>query len=79
MTEAQALERVRDILVDNFSVPAEKVTDEAAFRATLGMDSLDIVDLIFFLRQSFGVSDDVDDYRELHTVGKLCAFIVAQG
>jgi len=40
------------------------------------MDSLDIVDLVFFLRQTFGVTDEMDDYREVHTTGKLVAFIL---
>ncbi len=76
MTEAEVFETVKGILTANFAIPEDKITAEAAFRGTFGMDSLDIVDLVFFLRQTFGVTDEMDDYRELHTVEKLCTFVL---
>ncbi len=75
MTEAEVAKTVRRILTDDFSIPAEQITADARFRGTFGMDSLDIVDLVFFLSRTFGVTEDLDDYRGLHTVGKLCTFI----
>jgi acyl carrier protein len=75
MTEDQILQKIKAILAENFSIPNEKVTAEATFRGTLGMDSLDIVDFIFFLQQGFGIKDTLEDYRELHTVQKLVGYI----
>lgn len=75
-TRDEVYESVKGLLIENFSVPADRITPQAQFRGTLGMDSLDIVDLVFFLRQQFGVSESLDDYRELHTMDKLCAYIV---
>lgn len=75
MTESEVFDTVKRILTENFAIPEDKVTPEARFRKTFGMDSLDIVDLIFMLGQTFGVTDEVDDYRELHDVGKLVTFI----
>ena len=76
MTEAEVFEKVRGILTANFAIPEDKITADAQFRGTFGMDSLDIVDLVFFLRQTFGVSEEMDDYRELHSVEKLCGFVL---
>jgi acyl carrier protein len=79
MTLDEIFEKVKKILVDNFSLPPDKIAREATFRGTLGMDSLDIVDFIFFLQQGFGLKDTLEDYRELHTVEKLVAYIAKQG
>ena len=76
MNEAEVYAAVKGILMQNFAVPVDKIAPDAQFRGTYGMDSLDIVDLVFFLRQTFGVTDEMDDYRELHTTGKLVAFIL---
>jgi acyl carrier protein len=67
--------QVRDLLTANFNIPAEKITPQATFRGNFGMDSLDVVDLVFFLQKTFGVTADLEDYRELHTMQKLVRFI----
>jgi acyl carrier protein len=78
VTNDEVLAAVREILVRDFSIPAEKVTPEAQFRGSLGMDSLDVVDLIYFLERSFELNAGLEAYRELHTVRKLCEFVVAR-
>jgi acyl carrier protein len=76
MTRDDALEKIRTILSENFAVPADKVALDASFRSTFGLDSLDIVDLIFFLHKSFGYESELEEYRELHTVGKVVDFVM---
>lgn len=76
MTREDALDKIRNILTANFNVPAEKIAEDASFRSTFGLDSLDIVDLVYFLHKEFGYEADIEEYRELHTVGKLIDFAV---
>jgi acyl carrier protein len=78
MTKDDVLAKVKDILTTNFNVPEEKITFEASFRGGFGMDSLDIVDLVFFLQKEFGFSADLDEYRDLHTVDRLADFVLAK-
>jgi acyl carrier protein len=73
----EVLAAVAEILGLNFAVPAEKVKPEASFRGTLGLDSLDAVDLVFFVEKRFGMKAGLHAYRELHTVGKLTDFVIA--
>ena len=77
MTRDEVLAKVRDILAADFAVPLEKIVPEASFRGTLGLDSLDAVDLVFFVEQAFGMKAGLHAYRELHTVAKLVDFILA--
>ena len=78
MTHDEVFAKVRDILAADFKVPAAKVTPEASFRGTLGMDSLDAVDLIYLLGKEFKVKATVDQFKDLHTVQKVVDHLVAR-
>lgn len=78
MNRPEVERTVREILTTNFAVPEEAFTPEATFRGTFGLDSLDIVDLVFFLQKGLGVNAELEDYRDLHTVDRLIDFIVAR-
>jgi acyl carrier protein len=76
LTNDDALKRLRQILEEDFKVPAAKVTPEATFRGTLGLDSLDAVDLIYLVGKSFGIKATVDNFKDLHSVQKVVDFVV---
>lgn len=77
MTRDEVRAKVGEILANDFAVPAEKIKPEASFRGNLGLDSLDAVDLVFFVEQAFAMKAGLHAYRELHTVDKLVEFILA--
>lgn len=70
--------RVAKILAQNFNISAAAVTNDATFRGTLGLDSLDVVDFVFFVQQGFGFEAKLAEYRNLHTVGDLVTFIIGK-
>lgn len=74
-SKEEILTRVARILHDDFKVAEDKVTPQATFGGTFGLDSLDIVDFIFFLQKEFGIKAELEDYRDLHTVRKLVDFV----
>lgn len=79
MADPQALEKVRklvrDTLVSEFELEAEKVVPEARLREELGLDSLDGVDLIVALEKALGVQIPETDARQMRTVADIYAFI----
>jgi acyl carrier protein len=77
-TEAQVHAIVTKIVSENFSIDPSKIAAAASFRGTLGLDSLDVVDLVFFLQEAFKLEDSLDDYRELHTVKDVCSYIASK-
>ena len=46
-------ERVREIIINELGVEAEKVTDEASFVEDLGADSLDTVELVMAFEEGY--------------------------
>ncbi|MGZ6142427.1 MAG: acyl carrier protein [Myxococcales bacterium] len=75
MTEAEVMERIAQILQSDFQVPRERITPQATFRGTLGLDSLDAVDLIYLIGKSFGIKPSIEEYRELQTVQSVVEHI----
>lgn len=76
MTSDEVLAQLKDVLKRDFAVKPEKVTRDAHFRDTLGLESLDIVDLVDTLEKKFGVRAEPQQYIKLGSVGPICDFIV---
>jgi acyl carrier protein len=68
------LEALQTILIKEFKLGPERLAPEATL-ADLGIDSLDLVDLIFKIEDRFGlkVTDDVP--RSLATIGDVAAYV----
>ncbi len=75
MQDDEIRDRIADLLVENFDVPRDKITGDASFRRTLGLDSLDVVDFVWFLHDGFGYKAELAEYRDVQTVDALVAFV----
>ncbi|MDD5599160.1 MAG: DUF1493 family protein [Victivallaceae bacterium] len=71
---------VKEIFNEIFEIPLEELTPEKRIFEDLGLDSLDIVDLIINLQKRFGVSlRDNENIRKIRTLGDICDFFVDLG
>lgn len=75
MTHEQILQKIQEILAQDFDISPDKVTREAGFRSQLGLDSLDVVDLAYLIQREFGLDKEMQAYRGLHTVGMVVDFV----
>lgn len=78
MTRSEIEAKLREILVNDFRVAPEKVTNDATFRGTLGLDSLDAVDFIYLATTAFSIKKDLEAFRELHTFAKVTDYIESE-
>ena len=67
--------KVKDIIVNELGVEAEKVTREASFVDDLGADSLDTVELVMAFEEEFGIEIPDEDAEKLQTVGDAVQYI----
>ncbi|QIP14274.1 acyl carrier protein [Spirosoma aureum] len=70
MTLALINSRLQDILV-NMGVNLTALTDQANFIRDLGLDSLDVTDLLIQVENSFSIRIPDEDWWKLQTVGQL--------
>ncbi|MBI4712017.1 MAG: acyl carrier protein [Planctomycetes bacterium] len=75
MTEQEIKEKVTDIVCKQLGVPREKVQMETSFVNDLGADSLDTVELVMEMEESFGMSIPDEDAEKIQTVGNAVEYI----
>jgi acyl carrier protein len=72
---SDTVERVKNIVVENLGVEADKVTDAASFIDDLGADSLDTVELVMAFEEEFGIEIPDDAAETILTVADAVKFI----
>ncbi len=77
MNEQEVVRMVNEVFTDSFEIDKVKLLPEANIFNDLGLDSLDIVDLVVALQKKFGVTiRDDERVRTIRTLGDLQQFIL---
>ena len=69
------LEKVQKIIAEQFEVAADSISADTNIVDDLGVDSLDVVELIMSVEDEFGLAIPDEDATELTTVGKIVEYI----
>ena len=72
---SDTVERVKNIVVENLGVEADKVTEAASFIDDLGADSLDTVELVMAFEEEFGIEIPDDAAETIQSFGDAISFI----
>ena len=68
MTKEVIIEKIDDFLIDEFEVEDEAIAPGANLKDTLGLDSLDFVDLVVAVESNFGVKLVGEDFVNIITL-----------
>jgi acyl carrier protein len=69
------LNKIRDVVVKKFKVQPQNVNVGTRLREDLNVDSLDAVELIMELEDTFNVKISDDEAQKLKTIGDIVNFI----
>ena len=75
MDRNEALAKFTDNTVEVLAVDPSKVTLEASFSDDLGADSLDLVELVMALEETFDIEVAEDELKDITTVGEAFELI----
>lgn len=76
MTEQEIIDKTNKVFEESFEIERERLVPQAQIFSDLGLDSLDIVDLIVALQNSFGVKiRNEEKVREIRTLQDIYQFI----
>jgi len=77
MDRNEAFAKFQENAVEVLAVDASKVTMEASFE-DLGADSLDLVELVMALEETFDIEVGEDELKDIKTVGEAFELIYAK-
>ena len=69
------LDDIKEVVVEQLSVSADEVKEDAKFVEDLGADSLDVVELVMALEEKFDIEIPDDEAEKIQTVANVVAYI----
>ena len=70
-------ENVKQFLVDELRVKADDITMEAELAGDLGINSLELADLVYLCEEKFNVVIEDEDLHNFNTVGDVVRYLEA--
>ncbi|HVC67790.1 MAG TPA: acyl carrier protein [Acidimicrobiales bacterium] len=78
MSNDETFEKFKECAVEVLQVPEDKITREARFAEDLDADSLDLVELVMALEETFDVDVNESELEGIETIGQAYDLIVAK-
>lgn len=69
------VERIRTLVASQLGVDAAEVTEDASILEDLGADSLDVVELVMALEETFDIEVPDEDVESMRTVGDVERYV----
>jgi acyl carrier protein len=77
VTRAEVLQRIREHLATELEVDPERIGEDTRFKEDLEADSLDLVELVVELEDSYGIRIPDEQAAKILTVGEAVDFVAA--
>ena len=78
MIDQEIINKINKVFEESFEIEKERLVPEAHIFTDMGLDSLDIVDLVVALQNSFGVKiRNEEKVRDIRTLEDIYKFISA--
>lgn len=66
---------MRAFLTEELEIDEEKIFPESRLREDMGIDSLEIVDIVVLVEENFGFKLDAADFKTIKTLDEFCTAI----
>lgn len=73
------LESLKEVLVEKLDLDADKIAEGTSFKDDLGVDSLDLFDLVMVLEDKYGIEIPSEDLESIVTVGDMINYLKDKG
>lgn len=78
MTREEIVLKANEVLAEEFEADVDAITPEAPLKETLGLDSLDLVDVVVLVEQNFGVTLTAPDFVGVKTFNDFYDLILSR-
>ncbi|MDO9372878.1 MAG: phosphopantetheine-binding protein [Bacteroidota bacterium] len=78
MNNEQIIATIKEFMIDEFEVDEEKITPDANLKSTLGLDSLDYIDLVVVIESNFKFKVKPEDFIGIITYQDFCNYVISR-
>ncbi len=71
-------EKVNEFLIEDLEIDESKISGDARLKEDLGIDSLEVVDVVVLVEEQFNFKMKPEDFKNLITLDDFCKFIEAK-
>ena len=77
MNKQEIIDKINQVFAESFEIEKNKLLPQANIFEDLGLDSLDVVDLVVALQQKFGIKIRADQrVRDIRTLEDIYKFVL---
>ena len=77
MEKEQLIEKVNNLLIEEFEIDSEKLTPTALLKNDLEIESLDFVDIVVLVDREFGFKPKAEELKTVKTLEDFYQYIAA--
>lgn len=78
MNKSEIIEKVNNLLVEEFEIAPEVLVPEASLKQDLEIDSLDFVDIVVLIDREFGFKPKAEELKNVKTLQDFYDYIAEQ-
>ena len=75
MERKEIEEKVRSFLIDDLEIDEDKIFGDAKLKEDMGIDSLDLVDIVVIVEKNFGFKIKPEEIAGVTTLNQFCDYI----
>ncbi|MCQ2523185.1 MAG: acyl carrier protein [Lachnospiraceae bacterium] len=69
------LEKIVEIIKEQLNIDDVEITEETSFKDDLGVDSLDLLELVMAFEEEYDMELEPEELEGIHTVGDVIEYI----
>ncbi|MCT3398279.1 acyl carrier protein [Lentilactobacillus hilgardii] len=77
MDKNEVFNKIADLVADQFDIDREKITGSLNFRKDLDADSIDFVEFVLDLEDTFNAEISDDDAEKLNTIDEAVDYVMS--
>ena len=75
MTRQEAFDKIRNIIVDQFDIAPDEVTEAMDLQKDLDADSISMMEFVLAIEPEFDIEVSDEDAEKIHTIGEALDYL----
>lgn len=75
MTRQEAMDKIKAIILENFDIAPEKITESLNLQEDLGADSISMMEFVLAIEDAFDIEVSDEDAEKIKTVGEALDYL----